>query len=59
MVHGYAGEGEVERLGRNASEDDLKRLNLYPSMATDRELWRRLVRVSVWPVLAGSTTLND
>ena len=40
-------------------ENDLKRLNLHPSMAADRESWSWLLRVSVWPVLARNTTFND
>ena len=38
---------------------DLKGLHLDPSMATDRESCRWLVRVSVWPMLAWNMTLND
>ena len=33
-------------------KNDLKILNLDPSMATDREMWRRLMRLSVGPLLA-------
>ena len=42
-VTGNVDRGEAGRLGRNA----LKILILDPSVADDRESWRRLVRVCV------------
>ena len=46
-VSGNVGRGRGRKTWKECVENDLKRLNLDPSMATDRESWRRLVRVSV------------
>ena len=46
-VSGYVGRGRGRKTWKECVENDLKRLSLDPSVATDRESWRRLVRVCV------------
>ena len=56
---GSVGKGRSRKTWKGCVENDLKRFNLDPSVAADRESWRLLVRVYVWPVLAWNMTLND
>ena len=46
-VTGNVGRGRSRKTWKECVENDLKRLNLDPSVAADRESWRRLVRVCV------------
>ena len=46
-VSGCVGRGRGRKTWNECVENDLKRLNLNPSMASDRESWRWLVRTSV------------
>ena len=46
-VSGYVGRGQGRKTRKECVENDLKRLNMDPSLAADRESWRWLVRVSV------------
>ena len=46
-VSGHVGRGRGRKAWKECVENDLNRLNLDPSMVTDRESWRRLVRLSV------------
>ena len=42
---GEVGKGRCRNTWRECVMKDLKRLNLGPSFATDREVWRLLMRV--------------
>ena len=46
-VTGNVGRGRGRKTQKEWVENDLKRLNLDPSVAADRESWRRLVRMCV------------
>jgi hypothetical protein len=47
QVDGNVGRGRSRKTWMECVKNDLKRLRLDPSMTTDREMWRRLVRQSV------------
>ena len=58
-VSGDVGRERGRKIWKECVENELKRLNLEPSIAADRGSWRQLVPVSVSPVLAWNMTLND
>ena len=53
----HVGRERGRKTWKECVEDDLKILNLDPSTAADRESWRWLGHVSIWPV--HDMTLND